>query len=146
MTNVSPRVYGLSAPFFHFHLLCLSIPSYLIPVFPTQRKRAAGLVWETNTHTRPLLFTCRPVVHILCAVSDSSCLICVRPLAMVLGILDTSATPPQFLPLLCHLKASPGGSLSHGGGTGVQNCLHYIHRSRSCKTHRGFPSPHCFHI
>lgn len=31
---------------------------------------------------------------------------------MLLGILDTSATPPQFLPLLCHLKASPGVSLS----------------------------------
>lgn len=146
MINVSPPSLWPLRSFLSLHLLCLFIPSYLIPAFPTQRKRAAGLVWETNTHTRPLLFTCRPVVHILCAVSDSFCLICVRPLAMLLGILDTSATPPQFLPLLCHLKASPGVSLSHGSGTGVQNCLHYTHRSRSCKTHSCFPSPYCFQI
>ena len=134
------HLYCLSAPFFHFHFFCLSTSSYLFPAVPTQRKRAAGLVWETNTHTRPLLFTCRPMVYILCANSDSFCLTCVRPLAMFLGVLDTSATPPQFLPLLCHLKASPGGSLSRGGVTGVQNCLHCTHHSRSYKTHSCFPS------
>lgn len=141
-----PHLYCLSAPFFHFHFLCLSTPSCVFPAFPTQRKRVADLVWETNTQTRPLLSTCRPVVHVLCAASDSFCLTCVGPLATFLGILDTSATPPRFLPLLCHLKASPGGSLSHGGSTGVQNRLHCTQHRRSCKTHSCFPFPHCFQI
>lgn len=85
LINVSSR--SLLPPFSFLSLSppCLPTPSYLFPALPTPRKIAAGLVWETNTSARPLLFACRSIVHSSRAASNSFCLTCLLgpwPLAL----------------------------------------------------------------
>lgn len=142
-----PRLYGLSAPFFHF--TCFASSSLLTSFLPSLHRGKEQQAWcGKPTHISgpcyslaDLWSTFYVLSQILFAWSVSGPWPCSWAFWILLQLHLSFC---HYCVILRHLQVSL--SLSHGGGTGVQNCLHYTHRSRSRKTHSCFPSPYCFQI